>query len=225
MIAPDVNIIFSVIDASNREHTRTKIFLKRNNRRKFVVLSKVSAHFQTTYARYIEDVGSIVITAVKSYKQNRKATFSLTPKSINQILMPIIDKELCKLANETSYSLGSLQHFKDLLLGNFSLPHLYNEGISEFRENSIERALDISISKLNEFCAHITRLDFMKLSMYTTFEYFLAQLTLSDYEDRIVYAECCAYRQEHGAISLWTYDNAFKRFIKSNSNKFGVGLV
>ena len=94
MIAPDVNILFYELDITNSRYHEINLFLRRNSRRKFVLLSKVTSHFMTTYSRYIDDVGSIIEDVVLQYKKNKKSTTELSPRQLGQILEPQINTGL-----------------------------------------------------------------------------------------------------------------------------------
>lgn len=225
MIAPDVNVIFYFLDVKSHHYFDVRKFIKQNPRRTFVILSKVSSHFIATYSGYITDVGSIIEDVILSYKSQRKSQAKLTARDLTLILEPKIENRLRQLAQETSYSFSSLRYFKDLLLAEYSLSDLYYDSVFEFREKVITRSTEISLDLFNSFLKQLNYVRAMKLSAYRKYDEFLAQISYSDYEDRQVYAEACAFCFEFSPLKMYTFDKSFRRFIASNVNRFCVGLV
>lgn len=231
MISNDVNVIFAYIDVNDKFHSKSKLFVGKNKRRKYIMLANVMKSFLKTYKNYILLVGDIIESEVIECKRERKTSPIKVPSitHITTLINSGITQELKKLSLENkNYSKNTLTRFKDLLLSEYSIPQLYFEesSMGEFREKYIRKSYDFSLKNLNEFLNSFLNVKTMKLTHYENYDTQLLNLkNMKDYEDRKICAELFCHGNEIGKISFLTFDNAFKKFLKSYGFENNVKIL
>ena len=71
MISNDVNVIFAYIDMKHKFHIKSSLFVNKNQRRKYVMLSTVSKNFIKTYKQYEKIQMVEIISHKKSGSKSR----------------------------------------------------------------------------------------------------------------------------------------------------------
>ncbi len=227
MISNDVNVIFAYLDAAESDHMKSVIFVKNNNRRKYVLLTNVAKSFLKTYKDYILQVGDVIVNSVLQRKKIKSPIKNPSASHITKLIDIEINKELILITKEYEYSQNSLFRFKNLLLTEVSIPTLYFEegAIGEFREKFITNSIKFSLNAMNKFMDRFPRFKLMKQSDYKKYDELLSLIKMKDYEDRKICTELFCFGTEKEKIGFLTFDKTFKDFLKKNGSEYNVKVL
>lgn len=218
MISNDVNVIFAYLDRQNKQHKAVKILVKKNKRRKYVLLAQVYKTFLYTYGRIIKLVGVLITSEVLQYrKKNENSTRNKDKEFILRMLETSIEKKIREHVKSSEYNQETLSKFKDYLLKNYSLIELYEETekIGRFREKFIHDSQEHSIDSLNTFFTEFKNKKLMKLSAYKNYQKQLSKISfIKDYEDRKIATEIICFLRQHSVLRFLTFDKTFKTKLK-----------
>jgi len=239
-ISSDVNTIFAYGDKNHILHKNVCLHMIKNNKKNYVLLSKVKSHFIYTYKDYLTDCCIVLEKSIREEKERRSKSPSKTYQpslfAISASVRKLINDFIKEKAKNQNFNSNAAKNFISLLLTDYSIPELYKnkDSFAEFREKYLVQAEERALEILNKFLKFYRKFELMNIEQYVSFKDWFNKIKDSnknvfknkkDYEDMNIAAELLSFNQDISILDFFTCDKDFyyslKNIVVEYSQKIG----